>query len=290
MSQQHLCFFSTRCRYSQAFLEELSRTPYSREFRFICVDAPPGGVRPALPPYVRAVPTLMIAGEHEPRTDAQVMNWLSERRLIERTGAVPTATVPGARPPVGNVGQRTGGGGMTYSAPSGAPTPASYGPSGGGGGSSGAGVSSTAGSGVSVAPPLALNTAAPLADSTGAGPMAFSGSEFMIGGGDEGFAYIGEEGVSHEKGNTFVRMMGNMANFNDLGAATAPIGTLGAPGFGAVGGGGMAGGSGPSSTSVRGGGAGATMSAKAKSLESAFDSFRSSRDHDMPGGGGPRRM
>lgn len=288
MSQQNLCFFSTRCRYSQAFLEELSRTPYSREFRFICVDAPPGGVRPALPPYVRAVPTLMIAGEHEPRADAQVMNWLSERRLIERTGAVPTATVPGARPPVGNVGQRTSGG-MAYSMPSGsapASTSASYGPSGGGG----AGVSSTAGNGVSVAPPLSLNAAAPLADSTGVGPMAFGGSEFMTGGGDEGFAYIGEEGVSHEKGNTFVRMMGNMANFNDLGAATAPIGTLGAPGFGASGGGGLAGGA-AAATSIRGGGAGATMSAKAKSLETAFDSFRSSRDRDVPGGGGgPRRM
>ena len=238
MSQQNLCFFSTRCRYSQTFLEELSRTPYSREFRFICVDAPPGGVRPALPPYVRAVPTLMIAGEHEPRTDAKVMNWLSERRLTDRTSVVSTATVSGARPPVGNVGQRTG--------------------EGGGGGTS-----------VSVAPPMALNAAAPLADSTGVGPMAFGGSEFMIGGGDEGFAYIGEESVSHEKGNTFVRMMGNMANFNDLGAATAPIGPI------------SEGKSGAAATSIRGG---ATMSAKAKTLESAFDSFRSSRDLDMPGG------
>ena len=112
----------------------------------------------------------------------------------------------------------------------------------------------------------------------------------MTGGGDEGFAYIGEEGVSHEKGNTFVRMMGNMANFNDLGAATAPIGTLSAPGFGASGGGGLAGGAATAATSIRGGGAGATMSAKAKSLETAFDSFRSSRDRDVVGSGGPRRM
>lgn len=127
---------------------------------------------------------------------------------------------------------------------------------------------------------MALNAAAPLADSTGVGPMAFGGSEFMIGGGDEGFAYIGEEGVSHEKGNTFVRMMGNMANFNDLGAATAPIGTLGAPGFGAASGGGA--GAAAAATSVRGGGP--SMSAKAKTLETAFDSFRSARDRDAPSG------
>jgi hypothetical protein len=264
MSQQHLCFFSTRCRYSQTFLEELSRTPYSREFRFICVDAPPGGVRPTLPPYVRAVPTLMIAGEHEPRTDAQVMNWLSERRLMDRTAAVPTATVPGARPPMGNsAGPRTGGSG--YGPAAAAPPP----PAGGS-------APTRPGDG-----PLAVNTAAPLADATGFGPMAFGGSEFMIGGGDEGFAYIGEEGVSHEKGNTFVRMMGNMASFNDLGAATAPIATMGGPGASAISGGG--GGMGAAAaTSVRGGGA--AMSAKAKSLETAFDDFRSARDRDVPGG------
>jgi hypothetical protein len=260
MSQQHLCFFSTRCRYSQAFLEELSRTPFSREFRFICVDAPPGGVRPSLPSYVRAVPTLMIAGESEPRTDAQVMNWLSERRLMDRTAAVPTATVMGARPPVGTVGSRTGTGGGGYG-----PAPAV----GGGGGSTGGGT---------VAPPMALNAAAPLADSTGVGPMAFGGSEFMMGGGDEGFAFIGEEGVSHEKGNAFVRMMGNMANFNDLGAATAPIGTLG----GHVGMGAGAAAGAAAATSVRGGGP--SLSAKAKSLESDFDKFRSMRDMDLPAG------
>jgi hypothetical protein len=80
----NLCFYSTKCRYSQAFLEELARTPYAKEFRFVCVDVGPTGTRPALPPYVKAVPTLMIAGEVEARTDSAVMNWLSERRLKER--------------------------------------------------------------------------------------------------------------------------------------------------------------------------------------------------------------
>ncbi len=84
-----------------AFLEELARSPFVGEFRFVCVDANEMGVRPALPPAVRAVPTLMIAGEHEPRVDAAVMNWLSERRLRDRSGV---ATV-------GPAGARTGGGG-----------------------------------------------------------------------------------------------------------------------------------------------------------------------------------
>jgi len=83
---RNLCFFSARCRHSQNFLEELAKTPYAKEFRFISVD-PQGGQRPSLPPYVKAVPTLMIDGEREPRTDSQVMNWLSERRLKDKSNA-----------------------------------------------------------------------------------------------------------------------------------------------------------------------------------------------------------
>ncbi len=84
-----------RCRFCQAFLEELSRSPYASEFRFVCVDAKPGVGRPPLPPYVKAVPTLMIVGESEPRTDSGVMNWLSERRLLERDDAVAKRAGPG---------------------------------------------------------------------------------------------------------------------------------------------------------------------------------------------------
>jgi hypothetical protein len=78
---KNFCFYSAKCRFSQNFLEELAKTPYSKEFRFISVDVQQNGQRPALPPYVKAVPTLMIDGEAGPRTDSQVMNWLSERRL-----------------------------------------------------------------------------------------------------------------------------------------------------------------------------------------------------------------
>jgi len=87
---RNLCFFSARCRHSQNFLEELAKTPYAKEFRFISVD-PQGGQRPSLPPYVKAVPTLMIDGEREPRIESQVMNWLSERRLKDNNSAAPAA-------------------------------------------------------------------------------------------------------------------------------------------------------------------------------------------------------
>jgi len=63
------------------FLEEIAKTPFTKEFRFVCIDTEPGKPRPALPPYVKAVPTLMIQGEAAPRIDGNVMNWLSERRM-----------------------------------------------------------------------------------------------------------------------------------------------------------------------------------------------------------------
>lgn len=86
---KNLCFFSARCRFSQNFLEELAKTKYSKEFRFISVDVQQSGQRPQLPAYVKAVPTLMIDGEAAPRTDSQVMNWLSERRLRDETPSGP---------------------------------------------------------------------------------------------------------------------------------------------------------------------------------------------------------
>ena len=95
---KNLCFFSARCRHSQNFLEELAKTPFSKEFRFISVD-PVNGQRPQLPSYVKAVPTLMIEGEDKPRTDNQVMNWLGERR--QKTG---TAGAGGGGAGAGNDG------------------------------------------------------------------------------------------------------------------------------------------------------------------------------------------
>lgn len=80
MSQPiHICFYSNRCDWSKAFIEEISKTNYHKEFRFICVD--PSPQRPALPSWLKQAPTLVISGEPEPRTNSEVMNWLYEQKL-----------------------------------------------------------------------------------------------------------------------------------------------------------------------------------------------------------------
>ncbi len=60
---------------------ELSQTPWKNQFRFICVD--PGPQRPPLPKWLTKVPTIVVAGESEPRTDSDVMNWLYEKKMKE---------------------------------------------------------------------------------------------------------------------------------------------------------------------------------------------------------------
>ncbi len=83
-SGPNICFYSNKCAWSSTFIKELANTPYKKEFTFICVDASPN--RPALPGWLKKVPTLVIKGENEPRTDSEVMNWLFERRLREGGG------------------------------------------------------------------------------------------------------------------------------------------------------------------------------------------------------------
>jgi hypothetical protein len=100
MSQpSNICFYSNKCQWSKAFITELSRTPWKGEFRFICVD--PSASRPQLPSWLKKVPTIVVSGESEPRTDSDVMNWLYEKRMKEPTtsqnGAAPSA--PGSADP-----------------------------------------------------------------------------------------------------------------------------------------------------------------------------------------------
>jgi hypothetical protein len=76
---KHVCFYSKKCPHSKSFLEELSKTSFTSEFQFVCVD--PGPNRPKLPPWLKSVPTLLIDGEPDPLVDEKVMNWLSLRRI-----------------------------------------------------------------------------------------------------------------------------------------------------------------------------------------------------------------
>ena len=100
MSQpSNICFYSNKCQWSKAFITELSRSPWKADFRFICVDPSPS--RPQLPSWLKKVPTIVVSGESEPRTDSDVMNWLYEKRMKEPTtsqnGAAPSA--PGSADP-----------------------------------------------------------------------------------------------------------------------------------------------------------------------------------------------
>ncbi len=106
----HVCYFSKKCRFCQAFFEELSKTPYAREIRFLCVDPSPS--RPPLPAWLKSVPTLIVQGESSPRIGPSAVNsWLAERRMMD----------------VGSTGGGSKGGGVpTYSATvSTVPTPSS---------------------------------------------------------------------------------------------------------------------------------------------------------------------
>ncbi len=78
---RHICFYSNKDKWSAAFLEELKKTPWVPEFRFVCVD--PSPQRPQLPAWLKQVPTLVIQGKPEPLVDTDVMNWLYERKLTE---------------------------------------------------------------------------------------------------------------------------------------------------------------------------------------------------------------
>jgi len=93
MSNQatNICFYSNKCQWSKAFITELSKTPWKSQFSFVCVD--PGPNRPQLPSWLKKVPTIVVAGESEPRTDSDVMNWLYEKRMKEgqQAGAPPAA-------------------------------------------------------------------------------------------------------------------------------------------------------------------------------------------------------
>lgn len=77
---KHVLYFSKKCRFSQAFLEELHKTPYMKEFTFVCVDPSPS--RPPLPKWLKSVPVLIPAGSDEPLIGpGPVNNWLFERKL-----------------------------------------------------------------------------------------------------------------------------------------------------------------------------------------------------------------
>ena len=94
----HICFYSNRCDWSKAFIEEISKTNYHSQFRFICVD--PGPNRPQLPGWLKQTPTLVISGDPEPRTNSDVMNWLYEQKMRDGGGKSGNSGTGGAAGPM----------------------------------------------------------------------------------------------------------------------------------------------------------------------------------------------
>jgi len=75
----NICFYSNKCDWSEAFIKEISSTPYKAEFQYICVDTTP---RAQLPDWLKQVPTLFIRNDQEPiKTNSEVLNWLYERKM-----------------------------------------------------------------------------------------------------------------------------------------------------------------------------------------------------------------
>jgi hypothetical protein len=105
----HTCFYSNKCDWSEAFLKELSTTPYKSEFQFICVDTTP---RAQLPNWLKQVPTLLIRDDKEPiKTNSDVLNWLYERKLndISRSPAVTSNnTITSDEPEAWNISEMGG--------------------------------------------------------------------------------------------------------------------------------------------------------------------------------------
>jgi hypothetical protein len=92
-------YFSKKCRFCQAFFEELSATSYTKEFRFVCVDPSPG--RPPLPAWLKSVPTMVVEGEEGPRVGpSAVNNWLFERKMgASQAPAAPARAQPSNKLP-----------------------------------------------------------------------------------------------------------------------------------------------------------------------------------------------
>jgi hypothetical protein len=110
----HICFYSNRCDWSKAFIEEISKTNYHSQFRFICVD--PGPNRPQLPGWLKQTPTLVISGDPEPRTNSDVMNWLYEQKMRDGGGKSSNSGAAGPMEPEPYLDTEMGGGfGDTYS-------------------------------------------------------------------------------------------------------------------------------------------------------------------------------
>ena len=163
---KHRLYYSTRCRFCQAFLEELASTPFVPEFQLICVDPSPS--RPPLPSWLKSVPSLQVTGEANPRVGpGPVNNWLFERKLGGEGPKTPQQAMEQRNVPLS----------VPVYSPDVAPRP-------------------NATSRTSAQPPSSSN---PAGASTGDGPEAYLGSEMGSGKWSDNYSFVGDT-FTAEKG------------------------------------------------------------------------------------------
>ncbi len=98
--KRHICFMSPKCQWSMAFLRELERTPYLSEFQIVDVASLTAEQRRGF--KLTKVPTLVISDPRDPepmKTDGEVMNWLSVRKLRDSSGIPRAPPAPGISAP-----------------------------------------------------------------------------------------------------------------------------------------------------------------------------------------------
>jgi hypothetical protein len=190
-------------------MEELSNTPFVAEFQLVCVDPSPS--RPALPRWLKSVPTIVVSGESSPRVGPNaVNNWLFERKqgsngnqkapqqaLEERSAPL---TQPTYSP---DVAPRPDATSRTTAPPRGGAFPPA--------------ISSNTPANSSMSPNQANSE----------GPMAYHGSEMGSGKWSDNYSFVGGEAFSSEKGyNPIERNFESLVPVNQAGgratAAPAP--------------------------------------------------------------------
>ncbi len=256
MSGKHRLFYSTRCRHCQAFMAELSKTPFAPEFILVCVDPSPS--RPPLPPWLKSVPTMIPAGSSEPLVGpGAVNNWLFARKMGvsgERKSGSEALDERNAliRPPeyTPDLAPRP-----HATARSAVPPTAAHITAAGGAGAA------SASSGSSSGKPDLLGVKA--YEGTDANVLAYHGNE-MSGSGkwSDSYSFLGSAGDSSDK------------MFNPIGRQfESLVGGLGVPGAGVSGPAGMSGGA----------GGGPKRSAKEDAEQRRLEAFMAARDKDIPG-------
>ena len=113
MAQQSICFYSNKCDWSKAFIKEVAQTSFKNQFKYVCVDTDASGKKPALPSWLKKVPTLFIQGEQDPiKTDAEVMNWLYMKKMATSGsgGTIKGSAGPISQEPEAWMNQEMGGG------------------------------------------------------------------------------------------------------------------------------------------------------------------------------------